>query len=436
MRIRTSASLVIACVALAGSCGALGCGGESHSAVATASTSPSPAPTPAPTPVPRSSGPLNLHPPDGYVYDGGGVTNASDTLTLGSNCTIVGVNFTGGGDSGVEIRGSGNKVSGCTFGAYPRAGLIVAVGNENVIDGNTFNGVTGFGAGIQVLGGKRNHITDNVTRGGITAIAFLYSRSSNGGGAASLIEDNVVSGNTCLDFSEEGITFDVLGNSAADVAALEYDTIVSVGGSTVTLSSHTWPSYAGYDVVFLSGALAGRTRSIVGQSGNGFVVDSAPTGAAPGDQVVIGAAFKNNLVSENTVTAAASDQNSILLYGMAFGNRIDNNRILSGGIKVESLDNLIPASGSVTGTYGRAPCGYNTIKNNVVSGAVSLEYYAIPDMNGHANAYPAYTSHGNNVVGNQCAGVNANRQVAYIAHNTGTPTYSNVTLSPVEMVAP
>jgi hypothetical protein len=296
--------------------------------------------------------------------------------------------------------------------------------------------VTGFGASIQILGGKRNQITNNVTRGGITAIAFLYSRSANGGGAASLIENNAVSGNTCSDFFEEGITFDVLGNRPADTAALEYDTIVSVGGSTVTLSNHTWPPYVGYDLVFLTGALAGRTLSIVKQSGNGFVVDSPPKGAAPGDQVVIGATFKNNLVSGNTVAAAASDQNSILLYGMAFGNRIENNRILSGGIKVESLDNLIPASGSVTGTYGRAPCGYNTIKNNVVSGDVSLEYYAIPDMNGHANAYPAYASCGNNVIGNQCAQVNANHQVAFIANNTGTRDYSDVTLSPAEMVAP
>jgi len=241
----------------------------------------------------------------------------------------------------------------------------------------------------------------------------------------------VVSGNNCSGFSEEGITFDILGSTAVDVPCLDYDTIASVSGSTVTLSNRTWPNYVGYDVVFLSGALAGRTRSIVGQSGNGFVVDSAPTGAAPGDQVVIGATFKRNLVTGNTVTA--NNYSGVLLYGMAFDNRIENNTVLGGGIKVESVDNLIPANISATKTYGRAPCGYNTIKNNVVSGDVSLEYYAIPNMNGHANAYPAYTSVGNNVIGNRCARVEANEQVAYIANNTGTPNYSNVSLSPVEM---
>ena len=426
--------LAVAGTAAAAIWGASGCGNQALPAGTTATVSDSPSPTQAP--IPRSSGPLDLHPPDGYVYNGGGVTSASDTLTLGSNCTIVGVNFVGGGDSGIEIRGSGNKISGCAFSAYPRAGLIVALGNDNVIDGNTFNGVTGSGAGIQILGGKHNQITNNITRGGITAIAFLYSRSINGGRAASLIENNVVSGNTCSDFSEEGITFDVLGNSAADVAALEHDTIVSVGGSTITLSNHTWPAYVGYDMVFLTGALAGQTRGIVGQSGNGFIVDSAPKGAAAGDHVVIGATFKHNLVSHNTVTAASSAQNSILLYGMAFDNRIEDNRVLSGSIKVESLDNLVIAAGSATKTYGRAPCGYNTINGNVVSGTISLEYYAIPTTNGHANAYPAYVSKGNNVVDNRCAGVSANHQIAFIANNSGATDYSDVTITPAQMTAP
>jgi hypothetical protein len=430
MRIRTMVLLAAGGLAMAAVWLAAGCGDPASPAGATASFSP--IPTPSYTPIPRSTGSLDLHPPDGYVFNGGGVTTAKDTLMLGNNCTITGVNFTGG-DSGIEIKGSGNKVYGCTFGSYSWAGLVVLSGNDNIISSNKFNGVTGVGSGIQVLGGKRNQIIANVTRGGITAIAFLYSRNANGGGAASLIQENLVADNTCSGFSEEGITFDVLGNRAVDTAALEYDTIVSVNGSTITLSDHTWPSYAGYDMVFLSGTLAGRTRSIVRQSGNGFVLDAAPAGASAGDEVVIGAAFQRNLVTANTVTAAASDQNAILLYGMAVGNRIENNRVLSGNIKVESLDNLVKAAGSVTGTYGRAPCEYNTVKNNVVSGDVTLEYYAIPDTNGHANTYPAYTSYGNNVIGNRCAAVEANQQVAYIADNTGTPSYSNVRLVGSEM---
>jgi hypothetical protein len=119
---------------------------------------------------------------------------------------------------------------------------------------------------------------------------------------------------------------------------------------------------------------------------------------------------------------------------MAFNNRIENNTVLRGGIKVESIDNLVIASGSATRSYGRAPSGYNTIRNNKMSEDVSLEYYAIPTINGHANAYPAYVSVGKNVIGNQCVRVNANQQVSYIAGNSGTPNFSAVTLSPVEML--
>jgi hypothetical protein len=393
---------------------------------------PAPTPTPAPAPaaIPPSTGSLDLNPPNGYVYNGGGVASTSGTITLGSNCTIVGVKFTGGG---IRIKGNGNTVRGCTFGANPWASLLIYVGNDNVIAGNTFNEATASGSSIQMLGGKRNQITGNVTRGGVTAIASLYSRSVNGGGAASLIEDNVISGNTCSGFSEEGITFDVLGNQALDIPALEYDHIRAAGGSSVTLSSLPFPSYVGYDVVYLSGALAGHTAGIVAQSGAAFTLAAAATGALVNDQVVIGAPFKDNVVSGNTVSAAPGN-NAILLYGMAFGNRIENNHVLVGNIKVESLDNLVIASGAATGTYGRAPCGYNTVKGNVVAGNVSLEYYAIPTISGHSNTYSPYVSVGNNVVGNTCTRIDANQQVAFISGNSGSTSLSDVTLSPVEMV--
>jgi hypothetical protein len=368
---------------------------------------------------------LNLDPPDGYVFNGGGVTSTADTLTLGSNCTITGVNFTGGG-SGIQIKGSGNVVRNCTFDAYSWAALLLWVGNNNVIDGNTFNGVTGSGANIVVLGGKRNRVTNNVIHGGITSIAFLYSRSCNGGGRASLIENNVVSGNRCNGASEEGITFDTMGNHAGDSAALEYDRVRRVSRSTITLSSVAFGRYVGYDMVFLNGALRGHTRRIVRQSGSKFVLDSRVPHMAANNGVVIGATFKHNQVTGNTVSAGTV---GILLYGMAFGNSIRSNVVDRSGIKVESIDNLIVADGSATGTYGRAPCGYNMVKDNIVTrGSISLEYYAIPSMTGHANSYAPYISVGNNVIGNRCLQVEANDQICYVAGNTGRRSFSHVTL--------
>ena len=375
---------------------------------------------------------LNLNPPSGYVYDGGGVTSAAGPLQLGSNCTITGVNFTGGG-SGIQIRGNHNVIRNCTFGAYSWAALLILIGNDNVMAGNTFNGVSGFGGNVQILGGKRNHVTDNVVRGGITSIAFLYSRSCNGGGRASLIEGNVVSGNRCSGASEEGITFDTMGSSAQDSAALEFDRIRHVGRSAVTLSSVAFKQrYAGYDMVFLGGPLRGHTCRIVRQSGSRFVLDGRVPRSVVNSGVVIGATFKHNQVTGNTVSGGTV---GILLYGMAFGNSVQGNVVARGGIKVESVDNLVVANGSATGANGRAPSGYNTVKDNTVNqGDISLEYYAIPTIDGHANTYPAYVSVGNNVLDNRCPQVSAYHQVCYLAGNTGERSLSHVTLSPTVMV--
>ena len=382
---------------------------------------------------PVSTGPIDLNPPDGYVFNGGGTYTTSGTLKLGNDCTIIGVNFTNGGRA-VAIKGGHNTVRDCTFGPDTWAALMITVGSCNVIDRNTFNTTPGQGANIQVCGGGHNKITNNVTKGGVTGIIFLYSRSLNGGGAASLITDNLVSGNTCSGFTQEGITFDVLGNRAADMPCLEYDTVRAVNGSAVTLSELPFPSYVGYDMVFVSGAQNGRTRSIVRQSRNAFTLDSAPKGVAVGDKVIIGAPFEGNVVRGNTVTASKSTWPAINLYGMCYQNVITNNHVLTGTIRVESTDNLDVATGSATKTYGRAPCGFNTVKGNVVAGAVQLQYYAWPTSpSGHADSYTPFQTVGNNVVGNRCLKVEANQQKCYVADNSGPNAFSHVLLSRAEM---
>lgn len=388
-----------------------------------------PSPTPSTTPTP-SVGPLNLNPPDGYVFNGGGTYTTSGSLHLGNNCSITGVKFTNTSRA-VVIEGDNNTVRGCTFGPNNWAALMITVGSNNVIDGNTFNTTTGQGGNIQVCGGSSNQVTGNVTKGGITGIIFLYRRSINGGGSASMCNDNVVRGNTCSGMSEEGISFDVFGNGAVDGSCIEYDRVKAVSGNTVTLSSLSFQNLIGYDLCPISGALNGRTRSIVAQSGSTFTLDAAPTGLAVGDEVVIGATFKRNLISGNTVSGGWM---TINLYGMCYQNLIENNNAKD--IKVESTDNLDVVSLSATKTYGRAPCGYNTVRNNTCSGAVQLQYYAWPvSPSGHTNAYSPYQTVGNNAYGNTCSRVEANEQKCYIAGNTtsGANRLSDVVLSSTEM---
>lgn len=375
---------------------------------------------------------MNLSPPDGYVYNGGGTYTTSGTLRLGNDCTVVGVKFTNAGRE-VVISGNGNTVRGCTLGANSWTALMIERGSDNVIDANTFNTVQGQGANITVTGGARNHITDNVTKGGVTAILFMWSRSSNGGGLDSIIEGNVVTGNVCSGYSEEGISFDLKANDGADAGALEYDAVRAVGGQTLTLTATGFPNYVGYDVVFVDGAMRGRTRTITGQSGSAFTVAGDIAGAKAGDHVTIGACYKGNVVRGNTVTSqpGSDPYSAVLLYGLCFGNVIEDNTIPVGKIKVTSLDYTAVASGSVTGTHGRAPCGYNTIRGNRVqdsTGRVSLEFYSL------GGSLAPLVSEGNNVIGNTTPIVAADYQYMYLAGNSGTTALGNTTKAASEFV--
>jgi len=333
---------------------------------------------------------------------------------------------------------TGAEVRDCTFGKSTWSSIIGYRVNDCIFDGNTFNNVQYIngnkaGSNLQILGGKRNKITNNTTYGGFTGIIFKYSVLANGGGYKSLIEDNIIMYNTVKDPLEEGISFDVTGDDPAQVASLEYDTISSAYGSQVTLSNANWaptgnPSYIGYDLVFLTGTLAGQTRRIIAQSSATFTLDASITGASAGDKIVIGATFKGNLISHNKVIGGGDG--AILLYGMAFRNTITNNTVTGVGssISIRSLDNLVRSKDSVTGTWGRAPCGYNLVKDNDVGYRVILLYYAIPVIWGHANTYSPYYNYGNAVVDNKISDVLwANYQYYYSSGNTGTTKLYHVT---------
>ena len=375
-----------------------------------------------------------------YYYAPAGVTlRTQDDVFGANNCTFDGFTFQSYGSATAIKIGqtpsyaaslvSNMTVKNCTFAAgtqeYTHSRIIIWRGHDCVIDHNTFTGTSGSGGNIQVIGGQRNHITNNTITGGTTAILFMWSRRFHGGGLDSIIEDNVVTGNTYSGYSEEGISFDLMASNS-DNGAMEYDTVAGVSGQTITLSNLAFPNYVGYDVVFVDGNLRGRTRTITGESGHTFTVSGSLTGAAPGDHVTIGACYKNNYIAYNTGTSAAGSDpySAILLYGLCFGNVIEHNTLVRGKIKVQSLDYTAVVAGSATGTHGRAPCDYNTVQNNDVqdaTGKVYLQYYAL------GGSYTPFVSEGNNVVGNTTPLVSGEYQDAYIAANSGTESLSNVT---------
>ena len=375
-----------------------------------------------------------------YYYAPSGVTlRTQDDISVPSGCTFDGMTFQSYGastaisigvrSSGTPLLATGVTVKNCRFVAgtaeYTHARVILYLAQGCTIDHNTFTGTAGSGGNIQILGGKRNHITDNTISGGTTAILSMWSRSANGGGLDSIIEDNVITGNVYSGYSEEGISFDLKANDGSDCGALEYGAIASVSGQTVTLASLAFPNYVGYDIVFIDGALRGHTRTITAQSGSSFTVSGSLAGAAAGDHIEIGACFKDNYVAYNTGTSAAGSDPfaAVILYGLCFGNTIEHNTLVRGKINVVSLDYTAVASGSVTATHGRAPCGYNTVQYNDVrdsTGKVDLQYYALG-----GSATP-FISQGNNVIDNSTPLVSGSYQLAYIAGNSGRESLSNV----------
>jgi hypothetical protein len=384
--------------------------------------------------------------PKGVSIIGAGGSTFNGKFRLSNYSKMINMTFSRAGRRIIlgEIGNSSGYITGaevrnCTFGISTWSSIIGYRVNDCIFDGNTFNNVKYIkgkkaGANLTILGGKRNKITNNITYGGKTGIIFKYSLLGNGGGYESLIEDNIVKYNTVEGFLEEGITFDLTGNDPAQIASLEYDTILSANGFQVTLSHANWsltgnPSYVGYDMIFLSGTLAGQLRRITAQSRATFTLDKSVSGAAKGDKIVIGATFKNNIISKNRViNKGGFSKGSIILFGMAFYNKIEGNIVENGGISIRSLDNLVRSKDSVTGTWGRAPCGYNLVKDNNVGHRVILLYHAFPVMKGHANTYSSYNSYGNAVINNKISDrLWANRQYFYSSGNSGTTEFYDTT---------
>ena len=373
-----------------------------------------------------------------YYYAPAGATlRTQDDIFGANNATFDGLTFQCYGSATAIKLGQtpsytaslvkNMTVKNCRFTAgtseYTHARVILYLAQDCTIDHNTFTGTAGSGGNIQILGGKRNHITNNTISGGTTAILSMWSRSANGGGLNSIIEDNVITGNVYSGYSEEGISFDLKANDGSDCGALEYGAVASVSGQTVTLANLAFPNYVGYDIVFVDGALRGHTRTITAQSGSSFTVSGSLAGAAAGDHVEIGACFKNNYVAYNTGTSAAGSDPyaAVILYGLCFGNTIEHNTLVRGKIKVQSLDYTVQAKGSRTlvgSVFGRAPCGYNTLRDNKVDAGsgnnINLQYWAL-----HGSGSP-FTTEGNNVIGNIAPLFSADHNCFFRSSNTGT----------------
>ena len=309
-------------------------------------------------------------------------------------------------------------VRDCEFTGSTASPLVLGARvNDSVFDNNTFANDTG--SNLQILGGKRNVVTNNTITDGKTAIIFKYDAAANGGGPDSMIHGNIVMGNTVSGFSEEGISFDMEGSATTSQMFLERDTIESINGGNVTLSSAGWgggddPDYVGMKMIFVDGDLIGTTRTITVQSNAVFTIDGAALSANEiGDIIVIAATFEGNIIAYNEITS--SGKSSILLYGMAFLNRIYENTLSRGNIGIKSLNNTREpdtlVDGNVTSTCGTAPTGYNLVSDNDVgtdatycaanTGNCRMDsFYREPTVESCTGAWPTYITKGNSFTDN------------------------------------
>ena len=131
----------------------------------------------------------------------------------------------------------------------------------------------------------------------------------------------------------------------------------------------------------------------------------------------------------NTSTVPGSDYPAILLFGNCFGFTVENNTVPYGKIDIRSIDGVYKATGQVTGAYGRATNGYNTIEDNVVTNGntnkgINLFRYAYTAD--ATTGYSATTAQykGTNVTGNTTPRVLSSYQETYLSGNSGTESVS------------
>lgn len=317
------------------------------------------------------------------------------------------------------------------FNSYHRRNLVVdndfysvyaleEVGEANHFIGNRFYSMDGLRP-IQIWG-SYHRVVGNYVGGGIFGISLL--------GKANIAADrrpctgNVIDGNIVVGTSEEGISMDTVGNVAAESLIREYDTIKTLGGSSVvTLNSANWvaqTTYTGskYDLTIISAtnaSMVGKRYKITTHSGAAFTLDISGSDYANltvGDGVSIALQCYDNAITNNTVipvlTSSRAYTSGIVLHGIGVNNTIQNNLLFGENDGVGTGDvgaythfalretslNGITATDSVTGLARRGLVGLNSILYNTVLGG---DYGADYNDYGSNTVYtpPASTYTGN-----------------------------------------
>jgi parallel beta-helix repeat protein len=252
------------------------------------------------------------------------------------------------------------------------------------IEGNTSINSYGVGFHISMYGGSGNVIVRNNTVGGITGVTFVYHRGV--AGTAGKIRGNVIADNRIVTPSEEGLSLDCHGNEPAAIAVVDYATVSSifwepaVPQMQVTLDAAFaagGSAFYDYDLLFMSGALAGQVYSIDGASNRVMSLNrfnpNQSAAIVANDAVAIGAVMTGNSITGNTIEHAGTY--GIVLWGMCASNSITNNTVrgtrsgsaVTGTISLMSQDGLAVATNNVSARSGKGPVTNNVVANNTLT---------------------------------------------------------------------
>jgi hypothetical protein len=301
-------------------------------------------------------------------------TDTAYTATTIKDCTFT--NLSRGVDVGGTATNASHKrirvldcyFTNCTYGIYQ------TYGQYNVYSRNVFE-MSAAQRAVLFNGGSYNQITNNSITGGTTGIIFLYARNVAG---TNVLFHNVIAQNTITGVTEESISLDLTGNTAAAVGCFDRDTVgaKAINGSNVDVTcaaaafSTSGNVFTGYYILMRTGLLAGQAFRVATHLNGNLNVEMNTTEAYPlltvADEFILCAPFVGNVITGNTILSAGTF--AILLYGVCAGNVVANNSVAGASIAIWSLSSVIASTINVTGRTGRAPSENNVVSFNAVRG--------------------------------------------------------------------
>lgn len=268
----------------------------------------------------------------------GGSLPAMDSGDDTIDASTTGTAINGSGNSCFQMQSTGNTIRGleisfCDTAIFVNTGDNTVggpgVGEGNLISGNAKDGITAFGAGIEIIGnsiGVNSDGQSSFANGGIG----IYIEGD------ALIQDNVISGNAGEGIYVEGggarIVGNRIGTNATGTAAIGNDVGIEIGGGGTVIGGTSAADRnlisgndnAGIKLREGSFAIAHDTQIF----GNFIGTDVSGTAALPngGNGIEAVGDAPPHTMSGNEIGGIGPAEGNIIAYNGGFGVQMDGSR--------------------------------------------------------------------------------------------------------------